>query len=224
LPNASCPSLLVRTTCRAFLFDLDGVLVDSRAVVERTWQRWAERHGIDPAPFLRIAHGRRARDTLQAINPSFARDEEVAWLDAAELVDLAGLRPIPGAVGFLSSLPEQARAIVTSCGRALAMQRLTAAGVPVPALLVTSDDVVHGKPSPEGYRLGARRLGVDPGSCVVFEDAPPGIAAGKAAGCRVIGVATTHPAAELRQADHVIPDLTHVRAYPRDGAFDVEAG
>ena len=125
-------------------------------------------------------------------------------------------------MAFLSSLPEHARAIVTSCSRALAMARLTVAGVPVPALLVTSDDVVHGKPSPEGYRLGAKRLAVDPGACVVFEDAPPGVAAGKAAGCRVVGLATTHAPAELRQADHVIPDLTHVRAFPRDGAFDIE--
>ena len=189
------------------------MLVDSRAVVERTWQRWAERHGIDAAPFLRIAHGRRARDTLQAINPSLARDEEVEWFDAAELVDLAGLRPVPGAVAFLSCLPEHARAIVTSCSRALAVERLSAAGVPVPALLVTSDDVVHGKPSPEGYRLGARRLGVDPGSCLVFEDAPPGIAAGRAAGCRVVGLTTTHPAQELK-ADFVIPDFTGVEAFP----------
>jgi sugar-phosphatase len=198
------------------------VLVDSRAVVERTWHRWAERHGIDAAPFLRIAHGRRARDTLQAINPTFARDEEVAWLDAAELVDLDGLRPMPGAVEFLAALPERARAIVTSCGRTLALQRLSAAGVPIPDLLVTSDDVVHGKPSPEGYRLGARRLGVDPAACVVFEDAPPGIAAGKAAGCRVVALATTHQAAELRQADHVVPDLSHVRAVPRNGEFDLD--
>ncbi|HEV2669946.1 MAG TPA: HAD-IA family hydrolase, partial [Gemmatimonadales bacterium] len=156
---------------------------------------------------------RRARDTLQAINPALARDEEVDWLDAAELGDLAGLRPVPGAVAFLSSLPEQARAIVTSCGRALAVERLTAAGVPVPARLITSDDVVHGKPSPEGYRLGARRLGVDPGSCLVFEDAPPGIAAARAAGCRVVGLTTTHSAKELK-ADFVLPDFTHVEAFP----------
>jgi sugar-phosphatase len=200
------------------------VLVDSRAVVERTWQRWAERHGIDSAPFLRIAHGRRARDTLQAINPTFARDEEVEWLDAAELVDLAGLRPVPGAVHFFSSLPEHARAIVTSCSRALAEARLTAAGVPLPEHFVTSDDVVHGKPSPEGYRLAAQRLRIEPAMCLVFEDAPPGIAAGQAAGCRVVGLMTTHPAHELRHADFVVPNLSHVRAIPpKDrGAFEVE--
>jgi mannitol-1-/sugar-/sorbitol-6-phosphatase len=201
---------------------LDGVLVDSRAVVERTWQRWAERHGIDPAPFLQIAHGRRARDTLQAINPRYARDEEVAWLDAAELVDVAGLRAVAGAVQFLTSLPETARAIVTSCGRALALERLSAAAVPVPALLVTSDDVVHGKPAPEGYRLAAQRLGVDPGSCLVFEDAPPGIAAGHAAGCQVAGLTTTHAAEQLQDADFVIADLSHVRISEDRGRFDVE--
>jgi sugar-phosphatase len=198
------------------------VLVDSRAVVERTWQRWAERHGIDHAPFLRIAHGRRARDTLQAINPALARDEEVGWLDAAELVDLDGLRPVAGAARFLASLPEPARAIVTSCGRALAIQRLTAAGIPVPALLVTSDDVVHGKPSPEGYRLGAQRLGVDPGACLVFEDAPPGVAAGKAVGCQVVGLTTTHAADQLQQADFVVPDLSHLHVVPAQDVFGVE--
>ena len=221
-PNVSSPSLLVRTTCRAFLFDLDGVLVDSRAVVERTWERWAERHGIDPGPFLRIAHGRRARDTLQAVNPALARDEEVEWLDAAELVDLAGLRPVAGAIQFFSSLPEHARAIVTSCSRALAVERLTAATMPVPALLVTADDVVNGKPAPDGYRLAAQRLGVDPSSCLVFEDAPPGIAAGHAAGCRVVGLTTTHSAEQVQQADFVIPDLTHVRVVPATDAFEVE--
>jgi sugar-phosphatase len=198
------------------------VLVDSRAVVERTWQRWAERHGLDHRPFLRIAHGRRARDTLQAIHPALACDEEVAWLDAAELVDLEGLRPVAGALRFFSSLPESARAIVTSCGRALAIQRLTAAGMPVPALLVTSDDVVNGKPSPEGYRLGAQRLGVDPGACLVFEDAPPGIAAGRAAGCRVVGLTTTHGPAQLQQADFVVPDLSHVQVVPAHDTFAVE--
>jgi mannitol-1-/sugar-/sorbitol-6-phosphatase len=200
------------------------VLVDSRAVVERTWQRWAERHGIDAAPFLRIAHGRRARDTLQAVNPTLARDEEVDWLDAAELVDLVGLRPVAGAIALFTSLPERARAIVTSCSRALAVERLNAATVPVPALMVTADDVVNGKPAPDGYRLAARRLGVDPSACLVFEDAPAGIAAGRAAGCQVIGLTTTHVADSLQDANFVVPDLTHVRVVPRQSWFDVELG
>ena len=200
------------------------MLVDSRAVVERTWQRWAERHGIDAAPFLRIAHGRRARDTLQAVNPALARDEEVDWLDAAELVDLVGLRPVAGAIALFTSLPEHARAIVTSCSRALAVERLTAATVPVPALMVTADDVVNGKPAPDGYRLAARRLGVDPSACLVFEDAPAGIAAGRAAGCQVIGLTTTHVADSLQDANFVVPDLTHVRVVPRQSWFDVELG
>ena len=200
------------------------MLVDSRAVVERTWQRWAERHGIDAAPFLRIAHGRRARDTLQAVNPTLARDEEVDWLDAAELVDLVGLRPVAGAIALFTSLPERARAIVTSCSRALAVERLNAATVPVPALMVTADDVVNGKPAPDGYRLAARRLGVDPSACLVFEDAPAGIAAGRAAGCQVIGLTTTHVADSLQDANFVVPDLTHVRVVPRQSWFDVELG
>ena len=115
--------------CKAFLFDLDGVLVDSRAVVERTWQRWAaERHPIDLAKLLHVAHGRRARDTLLIMAPHLATDEEVAWLDATELADVEGLRALPGAKELLTALPRDRWAIVTSCGRDLARLRLGAVG------------------------------------------------------------------------------------------------
>ncbi|HLZ45876.1 MAG TPA: HAD-IA family hydrolase [Gemmatimonadales bacterium] len=196
----------------ACLFDLDGVLVDSRAVVERTWHRWGERHQLDVAPLLRIAHGRRARDTLQAIIPRLATDAEVAWLDAAELEDVEGLTPVPGAREFLASLPIGCWGIVTSCSRALAELRLSSVGFAVPRMIVVSGDVKHGKPAPDGYRLGAERLGVAPADCLVFEDAPPGVAAARAAGARVIGITTTHPAGDLRDAVTTVPDFTRVRA------------
>lgn len=194
--------------CSAFLFDLDGVLVDSRAVVERTWRRWALRHQLDAEELLRVAHGRRALDTLQAVVPHLATDQEVAWLDDTELADVEGLRAVPGAAEFLASLPPDRWAIVTSCGRALAEIRLRSAGLPIPQIVVTAEDVARGKPAPDGYQLGATRLGYDAARCVVFEDAPPGIAAARAAGARVIALRTTHADADFSGADAIIPDFT----------------
>ena len=195
----------------AVLFDLDGVLVDSRAVVERTWRRWAERYALDPDSIIRIAHGRRTRDTLDVAAPDLATDAEVAWLDATELADVEGLRAVQGAREFLAALPPDRWAVVTSCGRSLALQRLTAVGLPVPDILVVSEDVRRGKPSPEGYQLAAARLGCSAPSCLVFEDAPAGLEAGREAGMRVIGLTTTHSARDLDGAEVAIPDLTAVR-------------
>jgi sugar-phosphatase len=199
--------------CKAFLFDLDGVLVDSRAVVERTWHRWAERHQIDPAPFLQIAHGRRAMDTLRMVLPRLATQTEVAWLDATELADREGLKPVPGARELLTSLPRDRWAIVTSCGRDLARLRLGAAGMPLPDVMLVAEEVKRGKPAPDGYQLGAERLGCTPPECIVFEDAPAGIASGRAAGCRVVGLTTTHAAADLSGVEATIPDFSgiHIR-------------
>jgi len=199
--------------CKAFLFDLDGVLVDSRAVVERTWRRWAQRHDVDPDALLRIAHGRRTMDTLQVAVPHLARDEEVAWLDTTELQDVEGLRVVPGAEQLLSVLPPDRWAVVTSCTRALARLRLLSVGLPVPSVLVVSEEVRHGKPAPDGYRLAADRLGYDPAACLVFEDAPAGVIAGRTAGARVVALTTTHSAGDLVGAEAVIADFSklHVR-------------
>lgn len=197
--------------CSAFLFDLDGVLVDSRAVVERVCRLWAARLGIDSDALLRVAHGRRTRDTVRIVAPHADAEQEVAWIDNAELLDTAGLVEVPGVRRFLTSLPAGAWAVVTSCGPDLARLRLSSVGLPIPEVVVSSDDVSKGKPAPDGYRLGARRLGVDPASCVVFEDAPPGIAAGLAAGARVVALRTTHPQADFAGATAVIPDFTAAR-------------
>lgn len=201
----------VQIDCMAFLFDLDGVLVDSRTVVERVCRAWALRHRLDPEKVIRIAHGRRARDTVNAVAPHLDVDREVAWIDAAELADVDGLREVPGVREFLANLDSHGWAVVTSCGPDLARLRLNAVGLPIPEALVTSVDVSLGKPAPDGYRLGAKRLGQDAASCVVFEDAPPGIAAGRAAGAPVVALATTHPDADFSGAAAVIPDFSGVR-------------
>ena len=207
--------------CSAFLFDLDGVLVDSHAVVERTWRRWAERHHLDPEPILRIAPGRQVRDSLRAVFPSLAVDAEVDWLDAAELEDVDGLTIVPGAREFLASLPQDRWAIVTSCSQALAQLRLGAVGLPTPQVLVVAEDVKNGKPAPDGYQLGAKRLGRDPRECLVFEDAPAGLAAGRAAGARVIALTTTHAAHALVGAEAFIADFTGVRLRAEGESFVV---
>jgi sugar-phosphatase len=205
--------------CKAFLFDLDGVLVDSRSVVERTWRRWAERHRIDPLPFLQIAHGRRARDTLRMIMPRLATDAEVDWLDATELADREGLHAVAGASELVTALPRDRWAIVTSCGRDLARLRLGIAGVPIPDVMIVAEDAKRGKPAPDGYLFGAERLGYAPSNCIVFEDAPAGIAAGLAAGARVIGVTTTHAAAELPGVAATIADLRGIDIRPQQDTF-----
>ena len=208
--------------CKAFLFDLDGVLVDSRAVVERTWQRWAaERHPIDLVRLLHVAHGRRARDTLLIMAPHLATDEEVAWLDATELADVEGLRALPGATELLTALPRDRWAIVTSCGRDLARLRLGSVGVPMPDVMVVAEDAKRGKPAPDGYLLGAERLGVAPSDCIVFEDAPAGVAAGKAAGATVIALTTNYDPKDLREADATDADLRSIQIGPDHDGFVV---
>ncbi len=202
--------------CKAFLFDMDGVLVDSRAIVERTWRRWAtERHPIDLVRLLHVAHGRRARDTLLIMAPSLATDTEVAWLDATELADVEGLRVLGGAHELVAALPRNRWAIVTSCGRDLARLRLGAVGLPAPDVLIVAEEVPRGKPAPDGYRLGAERLGYAPSACIVFEDAPAGVAAGKASGARVLALTTNYAPRDLQEAgaDATIADLRSIQVH-----------
>lgn len=197
--------------CRAVLFDLDGVLVDSHRVVERTWQRWLERTGLQIPGLVARAHGRRSIETVRDVAPQLDGEAEVRWLAEAELADLEGLDALPGAHDALSALPDSRRAIVTSAGRALATLRLDHLRLPIPEVLVAAEDVRTGKPAPECYRLAAARLDFDPADCVVVEDTPAGMEAGRAAGARVIGVATTFPASALVHAAAVVASLADVR-------------
>jgi sugar-phosphatase len=197
----------MRIDCLAVLFDLDGVLVDSAPVVERTWNRWAARHALSVPDLVHRAHGRRSIETLQAVAPWLDAVEESAWLTAAELADTDGLQVMSGAAAALDALVDARYAIVTSCGRRLAELRLRCVGLRVPRVLISADDVAAGKPAPDGYVAAARALGVDPRECVIIEDAPAGVAAGVAAGARVLALTTTFPHARLTQAHAIRKSL-----------------
>lgn len=178
---------------RAFLFDMDGTLLNSIAAAERVWSIWAERHGLEVAAFLATIHGARAIDTItrQAL-PGVDPEVEAQWITEAEINDVEGVVAIPGAVEFLNSVPGDQWALVTSAPKELALRRLAAAGIAPPAVLVTAEDVASGKPDPACYVLGAQRLGVPVQDCLVFEDAAVGIRAGEAAGADVLVVTATH--------------------------------
>lgn len=182
-------SASVTLAARAVLFDMDGTLVDSTAIVERVWAEFAGRYGLDLAEILRTSHGVRALDTVRRFAPEGADiNALVAELGHMELTETEGIVAVPGALQLLESLPADAVALVTSASPDLAAVRMAAAGVEMPAAVVTSENVSRGKPHPEGYLLGASLLGVSPLEAVVFEDAPAGIAAGVAAGIRTVAV------------------------------------
>ena len=191
---------MIQITCRALLFDLDGVLIDSTPAVTRVWTRWAIDHGLDPDDVVWKAHGRPSIATIRDYLPHSDHEAENRKVERGEIEDLAGIVTLPGARELLNAIPSGRWTIVTSCTRALAKVRLGAAGLPIPERLVTSDDVRNGKPDPEPYLRGASLLGVAAADCVVVEDVPAGIRAGKAAGARVIACRTTAPDSELKTA------------------------
>ncbi|MEW9872275.1 HAD-IA family hydrolase [Arthrobacter sp. HS15c] len=204
--NLPAPAASRTLTCRAVLFDMDGTLVDSTAVVEQVWGEFAGRYGLDIAEILRTSHGIQAADTVRRFAPAGA--DVVALtkeLGAMERVRTAGIVAVPGAAALLRSLPAEAVALVTSADRILADIRMDAAGLSMPAAAVTAEMVTRGKPHPEGYLTAAGLLGVEPADAVVFEDAPAGIAAGVAAGIRTVAVGpNTGP----------LPDgVLHIRDY-----------
>jgi sugar-phosphatase len=191
------------------LVDLDGTLVDSSGPVERVWTDFARRHGLDPAEVLRFAHGRPSRETVRLLAPDSDPVLEARMIEAAEVGDADGVVALPGAALLLSS--QRRLAIVTSCSAALARVRLDAAGLSSPEVIVSSDMVLHGKPDPQCFALGAARLDLDTRRCVVLEDAPAGVRAGVDAGSPVIALRTTHPGDELAAAAAVVDDLSTLR-------------
>jgi len=172
---------------------MDGTVLNSIGVAERVWGAWATRHGLDVAAFLPTIHGARVVDTIARLAlPGVDVEIEAAGITEAEIADVEGIIEVTGAANFLKSLPATKWAIVTSAPRTLAIARLKAAGVPVPEVLVTSEDVAAGKPNPDCYLLAARTLGVDATDCLIFEDASIGILAGEAAQAKIMVVTSTH--------------------------------
>jgi len=190
----------IQVECDALLFDLDGVLIDSTPAVARVWSRWAIERGFNPDEVVRRAHGRPSLATVRDLLPHADHEVENREVERREIEDLEGVLPLPGSVELLTALPPYCWTIVTSCTRALAEVRLRAAGLPMPKRFITSTDIVHGKPHPEPYLKATSILEVAPDKCVVVEDAPAGIRAGKAAGARVLAFPTTSPDDELRAA------------------------
>ncbi|NSC21489.1 HAD-IA family hydrolase [Streptomyces albus subsp. chlorinus] len=197
-------------TVRGLLLDMDGTLVDSDAVVARVWRGWAVAKGLDPDGVLRVAHGRQGQMTMAALLPDRPMEQNIAEnsaLLAEETADTEGIVPVPGAPAFLAALAGLPHALVTSAPPRLAEARMAAAGLRMPPVRITADDVSAGKPDPEGFLKGAAELGFPAAECLVFEDSGAGIAAGLAAGMPVAGVGPR--AAEYGPTVHV-PDLERV--------------
>jgi sugar-phosphatase len=200
----------MRLQVDAILFDIDGTLVDSTAAVERTWRTWASRHSINADEILTVCHGRRSEDTIADFMPAAGRNAAVTELEQLELHDLTDVVALPAAQTLLTALAAGRWAAVTSGSAALMTARLRAAALPIPRVLVAAENVSVGKPDPEGYIAAAVRLGVDVTRCLVIEDAPAGILAGRAAGAHVVAVTTSHNPTDLLAADVVIEDLRRV--------------
>jgi sugar-phosphatase len=189
----------------AILCDLDGVLVDSGDMVEAVWREWAAGQGLDADAVARASHGVPSREVIASVAPHLPAAEEAERVD--RLHAQTGGEALPGAAELLARAPHDALAVVTSCGAELAAARLRSAGLPAPAILVTADAVRRGKPAPDAYLVAAQALGAQPSDCVVVEDSPAGVHAGRAAGMTVWAVTTTHTEAELTDAGRTAPDL-----------------
>jgi len=204
---------VIEISCSALLFDLDGVLIDSTPAVSRVWHQWAVERGFNPEQVVQMAHGRPSRSTIRELLPNADIDAEDKEVEQRELHDLEGVVPLPGSRELLNSLPSQRWTIVTSCTRALAKKRLQTAGLPIPSTMVTATDVQNGKPHPEPYRKAAATLSYPISECVVVEDAPSGIRAGKDAGAHVIAFPTTMsvPEVELARPNWILRNCADIR-------------
>jgi sugar-phosphatase len=196
-------------TCDAILFDMDGTIVDSNACVIRQWRRWAARHGLDLDRVLEVSHGRRTIETMRIVAPELDHEAEVERFITEEAGDLAGIAAVTGAVEVVRGVPPNRWGVVTSSPRSVTEPRLRCAGFPAPAVLIAADDVALGKPNPDPYLTAARRLGVAPERCLVFEDANSGLQSARAAGMQVIGIDYSHR--EQLECEHVIASFACVR-------------
>ncbi|MFE9397706.1 HAD family hydrolase [Streptomyces flavidovirens] len=213
----------MKIDAEALLFDNDGTLLSSMESVIRCWTRWAAEYGISAEEFAAVElHGRPAAEIAADLLPADVVPGAVARIEQLEVEDVTtpgGVVLLPGTAALLASLPADRWAVVTSATRRLAEARLAEAGIR-PKAMIAADDITRGKPDPEPYLLAARRLGVDPARCVVFEDAPAGLRAGRAAGMKTVALATTHDASEL-VADVVVSDLSAVSAQATHGGVEI---
>ena len=209
--------------CAALLFDLDGVLINSTPAVARVWRRWAIERGFNPEEVVSRAHGRPSLTTVREYLPNANHELENREVERREIEDLEGVVPLPGALELLQSLPGNRWTIVTSCTRPLAEVRIKAAGLPLPRSLITSNDITHGKPNPEPFLKGASILGFPAQECIVLEDVPAGVRAGKAAGARVIAFTTTVREVALAEAgaDWILENCADVRLLGKNDALSL---
>ncbi|MFD8915067.1 HAD-IA family hydrolase [Streptomyces sp. NPDC059575] len=222
MPVTATPVVL---NARALLLDMDGTLVNSDAVVERIWRRWAAEHGLDGDATMKVVHGRQGHASMALLLPDRPHDENLAdnaRMLAEETADMDGVIEVPGAAVFLAALRDLPHALVTSADVALSTARMAAAGLPLPDLRITAESVGASKPDPEGFLKAAAALGIDPSDCVVFEDSGAGIAAGRAAGMRVVGIGER---AGQYGPDVAVPDLTSVKVEASaDGGIRLTVG
>ncbi len=179
---------MITLEAKAVLLDMDGTLVESTRGVELIWSQWCRDNDIPPERVLAICHGVRSQDIILQVAPHLDLDQQIALLDELEIRHFAGVAALEGAGGFLRDIGPLPWAVVTSASRRVALHKLAACRLRIPGTLISSQDVAKGKPDAEPYRLAARRLGIDPADCLVFEDAPAGIESALAAGCRAVQV------------------------------------
>lgn len=202
---------------------MDGILISSLGSVERTWTKWAEMRGVDPAYAISVIHGRRAIESAARLRPDLDSAAELKLLEEMEIVDNEGLTVLAGVLDLLAKLPQDRWTVVTSATDRLARVRLAVGGIPVPDRMVTAESVSEGKPSPAPFLAGAALLGFKPEECVVFEDSASGVKAGRAAGCTVIGTTFSHSVEDLEAADYLVTDLTGISTavLPDNGGLEL---
>ncbi len=201
----------VEIRCKGILFDMDGILISSIGSVERSWTKWATLRGVDPVYACKMAHGRRAIETAAQLRPDLDSAAELKIIEDIEIADNEELSVLPGVLSLLAALPRHRWTVVTSATDRLARVRLAQGGIPLPDRIVTADTVTTGKPDPAPFLAGAALLGFAPEECVVFEDATPGVKAGRAAGCVVVATTFSHAIETLTAAHYLIADVTGVK-------------
>jgi len=201
----------------ALIFDLDGVLIDSAEVVENYWQQWAIKHQLDPERVIKTAHGRRTVDTITELLPHANAQKEAKKIAREEGTQTDGLKIFEGAKELLESLQEDSWAVATSGTKSTALTRLNFAGLPIPKVLITAENVDAGKPDPQVYTLAAKRLKVDSSKCIVVEDTPAGIEAARRAGMIPVAVTTTHSRKELSGAKVIVDSIGALHVETKGG-------